>query len=87
MKRWKELCLRVWNWCLGKPGTTAHASVEREKSPRKYSSQKLVTYLRTHYDFRYNYKTTQKKNKQKGTLPKESPSFIDTLKIIPSLER
>ena len=59
---------------------------EREKSPRKYSSQKLVTYLRTHYDFRYNYKTTQKKNKQKGTLPKESPSFIDTLKIIPSLE-
>lgn len=59
---------------------------EIEKSPRKYSSQKLVTYLRTHYDFRYNYKTTQKKNKQKGTLPKESPSFIDTLKIIPSLE-
>jgi hypothetical protein len=86
MKRWKELCLRVWNWCLGKSGTTVHASVEREKSPRKYSSQKLVTHLRTHYDFRYNYKTTQKKNKQKGTLPKESPSFIDTLKIIPSLE-
>ena len=54
MKRWKELCLRVWNWCLRKPGTTVHASVEREKSPRKYSSQKLVTYLRAHYDFRYN---------------------------------
>ena len=54
MKRWKELCLRVWNWCLGKSGTTVHASVEREKSPRKYSSQKLVTYLRAHYDFRYN---------------------------------
>ena len=67
MKRWKELCLRVWNWCLRKPGTTAHASVEREKSPRKYSSQMLVTYLRTHYDFRYNLLTEVNEFRPKGT--------------------
>ena len=67
MERWKELCLRVWNWCLGKAGTTAHASVEREKSPRKYSSQKLVTYLRTHYDFRYNLLTEVNEYRPKGS--------------------
>ena len=67
MKRWKELCLRVWNWCLGKPTAASHPSREREKTARKYSSLKLVTYLKAHYDFRYNLLTETNEYRPKGT--------------------
>ena len=67
MKRWKELCLHVWNWCLGKPTAASHPSREREKTARKYSSLKLVTYLKAHYDFRYNLLTETNEYRPKGT--------------------
>lgn len=52
---WKEFCVRVWNWCLGKSSKVIRNTEKKEKrSKQGFSSRKLGAYLKAHYDFRYN---------------------------------
>lgn len=52
---WKEFCVRVWNWCLGKSSKVIRNTEKKEKrSKQGFSSRKLGDYLKAYYDFRYN---------------------------------
>lgn len=54
MKKWKEICLRAWKWCMTKWGATVNVPEKKERTNAKFSSRKLSGYLMSHYDFRYN---------------------------------
>ena len=55
MKNWKEFCIKVWNWCVGRMvQTKSTPSLHPKESKKSSSSEKLKKYLNTRYDFRYN---------------------------------
>ena len=54
MKEWIEICKNVLNRWLGKSGNVPVTQPQVKKEPKAYSSDKLKSYLKAHYEFRYN---------------------------------
>lgn len=64
---WKEFCVRVWNWCLGKSsGVVRKTEGKERRSKQGFSSRKLETYLKANYDFRYNVLSEVNEYRSKG---------------------
>ena len=55
MKNWKEICMKVWKWCVEKTADNVSQLPKQPGEPNKKSSSgKLKKYLSKRYDFRYN---------------------------------